>query len=190
MIARHKHFTRCFFALALALAACGDDVEEIDCDWIVGANCWKEFLRDVGSCGDHVSVGRLTADRLRCEYFDGTVVSFDAVFPNPVPGGYPWGFSVTTGGSLCLAHTDLRLEGGAGFRATAATGEFIMDNQRTALVFTCPDGSRHRLAAERATTCNPDHSPGVAVTTFPGGGAFFYNGATAGAEVIVFNCEL
>jgi hypothetical protein len=111
----------------------------LDCAWLAGDNCWKTTASAAVSCLPPPSeTGTFSADKSKCTYASGAVVTFTPPPTLPVPQNSTWNFSVANGASPCLAY---REDAGRGLTLTVMGQTFTESPAGTGLNVKCPDGT-------------------------------------------------
>ncbi len=171
---------------------CGDDLsgEEIGCDWLTGANCWKASLQAVTECLPPVEEkGTLSADGRSCSYTQGHLLTFRRPVDMQRLDQQVWDFTLEKDGQSCLSlsepsETKLVL--------TTPLGTFLEEAKNMGVQFTCPDGKQYKiLDARNMLLCEnyQQHIPGVLTGWDEREVAFSFAGS-GGAALRIFTCRL
>jgi hypothetical protein len=133
----------------------------LDCAWLAGdASCFHASLAAAAQdCPINAPEGMLSADRTKCTFSNGAVVTFATPFPLDAAAPLP-DFSVETdGGGPCLSAAFLA-NGGRSITTSAGTTSVEVDPSTETVTLTCPDGTRYSGAGASVSPCD---FPGISI---------------------------
>lgn len=174
--------------LLVLLVACGGE-DSLDCEYLASEeNCWKTTATAAISCLPPAGeIGVLAADNASCTYASGHVIVFDEPLVLPLPNDFPWDFSVSQGGELCLEFS----EPGDGFVLSVGGNTVTETVSGQRLSLTCPDGTtfENSNALELLSCPNSSFGDLPGNTTSSGDNSVSFALLNTGADTLpIFDC--
>lgn len=186
-------------ALLLPLLACngdgdggsdgdGDDAEPLDCEWLQADNCWRDAVAAVATCTASADPGTLSGDLARCDYADGSAVTFDpALDPATFDSDDGPVFDATLldeTGATC-AEVSIAAER---WSITVGGDTTSYGEVGSNIEITCPDGTTYRGSGLALFDCLGD-APSLAWSSSQEFGSYSVSMGPSEEPARVFACE-
>jgi hypothetical protein len=175
----------------------GPPVGLLDCTFLDGPNCWKTAAASADSCLPEVGMlATLSTDGTMCVYTSGSVVTFPS---SVIPVGMSnfTAFTLTTGGTACLAYAQQGTQGST-LMTPAGTVTLSVEADGGSLGLTCPDGTMYAGPVAALSSCQASvpgyDSASGGLATADGGTAELTvsltgTGLGSTGELYVFGCS-